>query len=479
MTILSIRCHYEILNVPRDADEKAIKKAYHKLALKFHPDKNNNCEEAAKEFCLVQQAYECLSDASERKWYDEHREAILKGWKGVGDESGGDMESSFIFDLTPFHFSGCYDGYSDGEGGYFEVYRHVFQKIMEGERNGWIDEGKIDETEMTNSHLPLDFGCGSTEWKDVSLFYNSWESFSSCLSYAFADKYDIKYADSRWERRKVDEENRKARKIAKKERNDEVIDFVAFVKKRDPRVKAAREQAEEIKILREIMKKEEQKRKKSEAAALRESWLREREQEMREAEVDDLNAGRIRLADLSDSDDEYYRRRGKSKKGKKKNKRNIKVQSSSDEDESGQGIEKQQGVEENLSADEEAKNSGIDNIWKNRIFPKNDYTTINNETSDVDHAVGNEILVDELLCDEESSEESSEPDHTVDNEILVDELLYDEDYDEESSEEESEPEIFKCACCRKTFKSENQLGNHEKSKKHKEAFKKWKKTQIG
>lgn len=69
----AIRCHYDVLNVPRDADEKTIKKAHRKLALKYHPDKTGGCEEAAKEFRLGQQAYECLSDPKERKWYDEHR----------------------------------------------------------------------------------------------------------------------------------------------------------------------------------------------------------------------------------------------------------------------------------------------------------------------------------------------------------------------------------------------------------------------
>eukprot|EP01083_Nonionella_stella_P127414 385970_1 len=95
--------------------------------------------------------------------------------------------------------------------------------------------------------------------------------------------------------------------MAKRERNEEVIQFVAFVKKRDPRVKDAREKAIKEKLRKEKLKKEEDARKKIEAAAARETWRLEREKELQEAEMADLDAGRIRLADLSDSDDDYYR----------------------------------------------------------------------------------------------------------------------------------------------------------------------------
>jgi DnaJ family protein A protein 5 len=68
MTETTIRCHYEVLGVERTADSTTIKKAHRKLALKLHPDKNIGDESAAEQFRLVQQAYECLSDPTERKW---------------------------------------------------------------------------------------------------------------------------------------------------------------------------------------------------------------------------------------------------------------------------------------------------------------------------------------------------------------------------------------------------------------------------
>ena len=59
---MTIQCHYDVLGVPRDADQATIKKHHRKMALKYHPDKNLGDESAAEKFRLVQQAYECLSD---------------------------------------------------------------------------------------------------------------------------------------------------------------------------------------------------------------------------------------------------------------------------------------------------------------------------------------------------------------------------------------------------------------------------------
>jgi len=66
------RDYYEILGVARDADEQTIKKAYRKLALQYHPDRNpDNVEESTEKFKEISEAYEVLSDTRKRQIYDQ------------------------------------------------------------------------------------------------------------------------------------------------------------------------------------------------------------------------------------------------------------------------------------------------------------------------------------------------------------------------------------------------------------------------
>ncbi|WP_307449059.1 MULTISPECIES: DnaJ domain-containing protein [Chryseobacterium] len=73
--------YYYFLGVSQDASDEDIKKAYRKLSLKYHPDKNENDEFFAGRFREIQEAYELLSDKAKRRTYDENLESHQKSFR--------------------------------------------------------------------------------------------------------------------------------------------------------------------------------------------------------------------------------------------------------------------------------------------------------------------------------------------------------------------------------------------------------------
>ncbi|KAG8067237.1 hypothetical protein GUJ93_ZPchr0005g14271 [Zizania palustris] len=90
------KSYYDVLQVPKGASEDQIKRSYRKLALKYHPDKNPNNEEATKRFAEINNAYEVLTDQEKRKIYDRYGEEGLKQHQG-GRGGGGGMNIQDIF----------------------------------------------------------------------------------------------------------------------------------------------------------------------------------------------------------------------------------------------------------------------------------------------------------------------------------------------------------------------------------------------
>mmetsp|Transcript_131705 Transcript_131705/g.367147 ORF Transcript_131705/g.367147 Transcript_131705/m.367147 type:complete len:149 (+) Transcript_131705:124-570(+) len=119
--------YYKNLGVDRSASDAEIAKAYKKLALKFHPDKNpDNKEEAEENFKVITEAYETLRDPDKRKVYDQVGKQGLQGGGGGGGGSGGvsfqqadEIFKQFFGGNDPFRtFFGGEDD-DDGFGAFF------------------------------------------------------------------------------------------------------------------------------------------------------------------------------------------------------------------------------------------------------------------------------------------------------------------------------------------------------------------------
>ena len=116
---MSKRDYYEVLGVTKSAPEAEIKKAYRQMALKFHPDKNQDDKAAEEKFKEAAEAYEILSNPEKKQRYDHYGHAGMGGQGGGQGHGGMNMEDIFsnfgdVFgDDSPF---GSFFGGSRGGG---------------------------------------------------------------------------------------------------------------------------------------------------------------------------------------------------------------------------------------------------------------------------------------------------------------------------------------------------------------------------
>ena len=112
------RDYYEVLEISKTSSGEEIKKAYRKMALKYHPDKNPGDNAAEEKFKEAAEAYEVLSDDNKRARYDQFGHAGLNGNGGFGGGAGGmNMEDIFaqFGNIFGGHFGGGFGGFGGGQ----------------------------------------------------------------------------------------------------------------------------------------------------------------------------------------------------------------------------------------------------------------------------------------------------------------------------------------------------------------------------
>lgn len=114
--------YYQILGLEKGASQDEIKKAYRKLALKWHPDKNKSTE-AEKRFKEINQAYEVLSDPQKKQAYDQYGETAFSGGSPFGQNMGRQ---------GPFTYSYSWGGGADDFFGGFSDPFDIFESFFGG-----------------------------------------------------------------------------------------------------------------------------------------------------------------------------------------------------------------------------------------------------------------------------------------------------------------------------------------------------------
>ena len=104
--------YYELLQVERTADEKAIKTAYRRLAMQCHPDRNPGCKDSEARFKAINEAYDCLKDPQKRAAYDRFGHAAFRNG-GFGGNGGGAADFNSFSDI----FENIFGEFMGAQGG--------------------------------------------------------------------------------------------------------------------------------------------------------------------------------------------------------------------------------------------------------------------------------------------------------------------------------------------------------------------------
>ncbi|KAI3379920.1 hypothetical protein SNEBB_006188 [Seison nebaliae] len=248
-------CYYNLLGVNRNATNEEIKRAYRQKALLLHPDKNVDADDEVKEetgklFLKCQLAHDTLMDVNKRKWYDDHREDILKS-DGVDDVQ---LFQDPNIDLSSYFRNNCFNSFDTrNKNNFFDIFEELFVKL-EKEDSMFIDI------------IYPKFQDGNCEYiPKIQEFYNFWLNYRCPQTCGWADMYDERTARNRLERRLILQENKRTRDAARNKRTKKIIELVKFVGKKDPRRRNYLEKMEKLKEEEEVkrrQRKEEQEKMK-------------------------------------------------------------------------------------------------------------------------------------------------------------------------------------------------------------------------
>ena len=313
----------------------------------------------------------------------------------------------YSLDVYAFFTMSCYKGFGDDDGGFFQVYRKVFEQLA-AEDIEYMDDPEEYE------QIPK-FGNSKTSFEVVVNFYGFWESYSTKKSYSWLFTHNIQEYRDRRVLKLLDKEHKKIQHKARKERNEEVRSLVMFVKKRDKRMTEYKKMLEEKAL---------QNRLKSEQNNLEQ--IRNRQQQIKEQQKNSQvkNEHEEQLRELEQSYLNQY---------------------SDSEEESSDGDEVQEGIEECNLSDSEIFDDELYCVACNKFF-NSDSAKKNHEASKK-HKSNVELIKTEMETEEENYQQAVKEDS--------------EDLSE--AEEEVEAEPAKKSKGKKSKKKSKKVYNYDDS----------------
>lgn len=288
-------CYYETLNIGRTADAEEIKRAFRKLALEWHPDKNaHRLEEATERFKLIQAAHAVVSDPNERAWYDLHSADILAGGSaGMSGSAGGGRAGGVAAQLVnvfSLFSSAAFSGFGDDGTGFYAVFRGAFAAIS-------LEEIRFAPPGVPPPPSAPSFeGAGATA-AAVNAFYAHWVDVKSVMHFSWLDAGNPSDQPNRFARRAMERENETLRRAGRRERTEQLRALVAFVRRRDRRLISIAAEAR-----RATDAKEAARRAAAEAAAAERRLARENARAAAAHEPDE-HVGAFRFAEVDDADE--------------------------------------------------------------------------------------------------------------------------------------------------------------------------------